>query len=86
MRSVDTDTVLLAVCYKEKPAVVLFAAWVNSDKGFVSLLMHSSEPALVSHMTCICVKVTLYWDKEILWGAKKQLYSKRERGTNSVDT
>lgn len=51
MRAVDTDTVLLAVRYKEKPAVVLFAAWVNSDKGFVSLLMHSSEPALVSHMT-----------------------------------
>lgn len=78
MPAVDTDTVLLAVCYKEKPAVVLFPAWVNSDKGFASPLMHSSEPALVSHMTCICVKVTLYWDKEILWGAKKQLCSERE--------
>lgn len=79
MRVVDADTVLLTVRYKEKPAVVLFAAWANSHKGFVSLLMHSSEPGLVSHMTCICVKVTQYWDKEILWGARKQLYSERER-------
>lgn len=76
---VDSDTVLLTVRYKEKPAVVLFAAWVNSHKGFVILLMHGSELALVSHMTCICVKVTQYWDKEILWGARKQLFSERER-------
>lgn len=79
---------LLMVRYKEKPAVVLFAAWVDSHKGFVSLLMHVSEQALVSHMTCICVKVAQYWDKETLWGVRKQLCSERERerDTNYVST